>query len=247
MNILKVKDYDEMSRAAADFLVSQLRNKPASTLGLATGETVLGIYHLLSEQYQAGEVDFSSAATINLDEYVGLHADHPDSFQYYMKKHFFSHVNLHPEHCHVPNGCAESTEAECLRYDHLIASLGSIDIQLLGLGTNGHIGFNEPGISFTGKTHCVTLSESTRQANSRFFSSPDQVPTQAITMGIESIMTANHILLCVSGKSKAEILQKVLFGPVTPTVPGSILQTHPHLTVIADMAARQYLPEEYRD
>ncbi len=247
MNILKVKDYEEMSQAAADFLVSQLRNKPASTLGLATGETVLGIYRLLSEQYQAGEVDFSSAATINLDEYVGLHADHPDSFQYYMKKNFFSHVNLHPERCHVPNGCADSIEAECLRYDHLIASLGCMDIQLLGLGTNGHIGFNEPGISFTGKTHCVTLSESTRQANSRFFSSPDQVPTQAITMGIESIMTAKHILLCVSGKSKAEILQKVLFGPVTPTVPGSILQTHPHLTVIADSDARQCLPEACRD
>jgi len=247
LNILKVKDYDEMSRTAADFFVSQLTDKPGSVLGLATGGTVLGIYHLLSERYQAGEIDFSSAKTVNLDEYVGLHADHPDSFHYYMKHHFFSHVNLLPEFCYLPDGCAKSMEDECLRYNRLIASLDGIDIQLLGLGTNGHIGFNEPGTAFHAETHCVTLSESTIQANSRFFTAPDQVPTQAITMGPENIMAAKHILLCVSGDSKAKILPEVLFGPVTPEVPGSILQTHPNLTVIADTEARSCLPEEYRN
>ena len=246
MNIICVQDYQEMSRKAADLLSEQIAIKENSVLGLATGGTVLGIYDQLNQSYRRGALDFSKVSTINLDEYVGLSPDHPDSYRYYMEQNLFSRVNLIPENCHLPNGLAESIEYECLRYDQLIPQLGGIDMLLLGLGCNGHIGFNEPPADFEKETHCVVLSDSTRRANARFFDSLDEVPTHATTMGIKSILQTRHILLCVSGTSKAEILQKVLFGPVTPEVPGSILQTHPNVTVIADRDARSCLPEEYR-
>ena len=246
MKIICARDYQDMSRKAANLLSAQVIIKENAVLGLATGETVLGIYDQLIQWYEKGDIDFSSASSINLDEYVGLAPDHPNSYHRYMKQNFFSRVNINPDRCHLPDGMTDSIDAECLRYDSLIQSLGGIDMQLLGLGCNGHIGFNEPGEAFEKKTHCVTLSESTRKANSRYFSSLEEVPQQAITMGIKSIMQAKRIVLCASGESKAEILEKVLFGPVTPAVPGSILQMHPQLTVVADAAARRCLPEEYR-
>ena len=246
MKIICAKDYQDMSRKAANLLSAQLIMKENAVLGLATGETVLGIYDQLIQWYRKGDLDFSSARTINLDEYVGLSPDHPNSYHYYMAQNFFSQINIPSDCCFLPDGMADSLENECLRYDHLIQQLGGIDMQLLGLGCNGHIGFNEPGEAFEKKTHCVPLSESTRRANSRYFSTLEDVPQLAITMGIKSIMQAQRIVLCVSGKSKAEILREVLFGPVSPSIPGSILQMHPHLTVVADAAARSCLPAEFR-
>lgn len=245
MKIICAKDYNDMSRKAANLLSSQVIIKENSVLGLATGGTVLGIYKQLIEWYEKGDVDFSSAHSINLDEYVGLSPEDPNSYHYFMNQNFFNHVNFSAGHCHLPNGMASSIMEECQSYDCLIEKLCGIDMQLLGLGTNGHIGFNEPHQAFEKKTHCVTLSESTRKTNARFFASPDAVPTHAITMGIKSIMLAKRIVLCVSGESKAKILRDVLFGPVTPAVPGSILQMHPQLIVVADTAARHCLPKEY--
>lgn len=246
MKIICAEDYADMSCKAADLLSEQIILKSDSILGLATGGTVLGIYNHLIQQYQKKHIDFAQIRTVNLDEYTGLSPDDKNSYHWYMKQNFFSHVNLDPSNCYLPDGRAESPAEECSRYEQLIASLGGIDLQLLGLGHNGHIGFNEPGTGFDEKTHLVTLSESTRQANSRFFPAENDIPKQAITMGIKSIMKARRILLCVSGAAKAEILQQVLFGPVTPKIPGSILQMHPDVTVIADMAACSCLPEEYR-
>ena len=246
MKIICARDYQDMSRKAANLLSAQVIIKENAVLGLATGETVLGIYDQLVQWYEKGDIDFSNASSVNLDEYVGLTPDHPNSYHWYMTRNFFSHININPDHCHLPDGMAPSLESECLRYDYLIQQLGGIDMQLLGLGCNGHIGFNEPDQAFEQQTHCVSLNESTRKANSRYFASLAEVPQQAITMGIKSIMQAKRIVLCVSGESKAEILRQVLFGPVTPAVPGSILQMHPQLTVVADASARCCLPEEYR-
>jgi glucosamine-6-phosphate deaminase len=186
---------------------------------------------------QNGDVDFSGVRSVNLDEYVGLAGDHNQSYRYFMDTNLFNQINIHKDNTNVPDGMAADIEAECIRYENLIKELGGIDLQLLGLGHNGHIGFNEPDDYFPLLTHRVQLKESTIKANSRFFENEDQVPREAITMGIKSIMQAKRILLCVSGEAKAEILKKVLSGPVTPEVPGSILQLHPNLTVVADEAA----------
>lgn len=242
MKIIRAKDYKDMSRKAANLLSAQVIINGNSVLGLATGSTVLGIYSQLAEWYKKGDLDFSSVKSVNLDEYVNLAPDDPNSYHYYMNENLFQHVNIAPENHHLPNGMAPSIGEECLRYDKLITDLGGIDMQLLGLGANGHIGFNEPHQEFEKTTHCVNLCESTIAANARFFESPESVPQQAVTMGIKSIMQSKHILLCVSGTKKAQILKKVLFGPVTPAVPGSILQMHPKLTVIADEEACAYLP-----
>ncbi|MBR4862698.1 MAG: glucosamine-6-phosphate deaminase [Firmicutes bacterium] len=246
MKIICTKDYEDLSRKAAELIAEQILLKPDSVLGLATGGTPLGIYRCLTQLYRNDQIDFSSVTTLNLDEYVGMAPDNPGSYAYFMEQNLFSHVNISPERCHIPSGLAKSADAECRRYDQLISVLGGIDLQLLGLGNNGHIGFNEPSDTFTAATHCVALSESTRSANARFFSSLEEVPTQAITMGMNGIMNAKQILLCVSETSKSEILREVLFGPVTPSVPGSVLQYHPNLTVIADADACSCLPSEYR-
>ena len=238
MKIIPAADYQDMSRIAAEFIAAQMKSKENSIFGLATGGTVVEIYHNLVQRYQNGELDFSQIRTVNLDEYVGLGPNHPQSYRYFMEQHLFSLVNLAPDSCHIPDGLAKSIPSECSRYDQLIQQLGGVDLQILGLGTNGHIGFNEPGESFESTTHCVQLSESTRMDNSRFFHSIEEVPIQAITMGTKTILSAKKILLCVSGQAKAEILQEVLFGPVTPSVPGSVLQNHPDVTVIADAEAR---------
>lgn len=233
MKIIKATDYQAMSRKAANIISAQMILHPHSVLGLATGSSPIGTYKQLVEWYQKGDLDFSEVTTINLDEYVGLGPQDEQSYRYFMNHHLFDRVNIRKECTHVPNGLAKDKSAECARYDHLIESVGGIDLQLLGLGYDGHIGFNEPAGAFEKTTHLVDLDESTIQANARFFDSVHQVPKQAITMGIKSIMQAKSILLIVSGADKKEILHQALYGPVTPMIPASILQLHPNLTVVA--------------
>jgi glucosamine-6-phosphate isomerase len=237
MKLIQAKDYKDMSRKAANFLSAQVILKENSVLGLATGGTSEGIYEQLAEWYRKGDIDFSAVSSVNLDEYVGLDGSSERSYRYFMNHHLFRHINIKEGNCHLPDGKAEDIENECKRYDHLIEKLGGIDMQLLGIGENGHIGFNEPDEAFEQMTHCVSLKENTIEANARYFPSRDEVPKQAITMGIKAIMQARSIVLCASGARKADILQKVLFGPVTPEVPGSILQMHPRLIVVADEEA----------
>ena len=226
-----------MSRKAANIISAQVIMKPNCTLGLATGSTPLGIYDQLTEWYKKGDLDFSTVHSVNLDEYRGLPKENDQSYYYFMHKNLFDRVNIRPENTNVPNGMEPDAEKECRRYEKLIADLGGIDLQLLGLGHNGHIGFNEPGEAFEKETHCVDLQERTIEANKRFFDSADEVPRQAYTMGIKTIMQAKKILVAVSGEDKAEIVKKAFFGPVTPAVPASILQMHNDVTVVADEAA----------
>ena len=237
MIIYRAKDYKDMSRKAANIISAQVIMKPNCTLGLATGSTPLGIYDQLTEWYKKGDLDFSAVHSVNLDEYRGLPKENDQSYYYFMHKNLFDRVNIRPENTNVPNGMEPDAEKECRRYEKLIADLGGIDLQLLGLGHNGHIGFNEPGEAFEKETHCVDLQERTIEANKRFFESADEVPRQAYTMGIKTIMQAKKILVAVSGEDKAEIVKKAFFGPVTPAVPASILQMHNDVTVVADEAA----------
>ena len=237
MIIYEAKDYKDMSRKAANIISAQVIMKPNCTLGLATGSTPLGIYDQLTEWYKKGDLDFSAVHSVNLDEYRGLPKENDQSYYYFMHKNLFDRVNIRSENTNVPNGMEPDAEKECRRYEKLIADLGGIDLQLLGLGHNGHIGFNEPGEAFEKETHCVDLQERTIEANKRFFESADEVPRQAYTMGIKTIMQAKKILVAVSGEDKAEIVKKAFFGPVTPTVPASILQMHNDVTVVADEAA----------
>lgn len=235
MKYIKAKDYQEMSRKAAHIISAQIIGKPNSVLGLATGSTPIDTYKQLIEWHKEGDLDFSTITSVNLDEYCGLTGESDQSYRYFMNKNLFDHVNINKERTYVPNGMAADPTAEGKQYDELIASLGGIDLQLLGLGHNGHIGFNEPDDFFEAATHCVQLSEKTIEANQRFFASRDEVPKSAITMGMKGIMQAKKVLLIVNGKDKADILDKALNGPVTPQVPASILQLHPDLTVVASV------------
>ncbi len=237
MKIIQAADYADMSRKAANILSAQIILFPRSVLGLATGATPLGIYHQLIEWYRKGDVNFSEAYSVNLDEYCALSPDNEQSYHYYMRHNFFDHINLPDGHIHIPDGTAEDYTAECMRYDNLITALGGIDLQLLGLGHTGHIGFNEPDASFGKMTHRVTLAQKTIDANARFFKNADEVPRFAITLGIRAIMHAKKILLVASGTDKGDILERALFGPITPAVPASILQLHPEVVVVADSAA----------
>lgn len=232
MNIIETKDYMELSRKVANIVSAQVILKPTSVLGLATGSTPIGTYKQLIEWYNKGDIDFSKVNTVNLDEYCGLSTSNDQSYRYFMNHNLFNHININTENTHVPNGLASDMEAECKRYDKLITDLGGIDIQLLGIGLNGHIGFNEPDISFEKTTHIVDLDDSTIQANSRFFDSIDDVPKKAITMGIKSIMQSKKVILIANGPEKKDIVEKALYGPVNPDVPASILQFHPDLTVV---------------
>lgn len=241
MRILFTEDYDAMSRKAANILSAQVTLKPASVLGLATGSTPIGTYKHLIARYEKGDLDFSQVKSINLDEYVGLAPDHDQSYRYFMQTNFFDHINIAPENTNVPGGLAADLEAECRRYNDVIHQLGPIDIQLLGMGRNGHIGFNEPGEAFELETHVVDLAPSTIEANARFFASADEVPRQALTMGIKTIMQAKRVLVAVSGQDKAEAVKKAFTGPVTPRVPASILQLHPDVIVVGDQAALSLL------
>lgn len=232
MNLIKASGYKDLSRKAANVISAQVILKPGSVLGLATGSTPIGTYEQLIEWYEKGDIDFSRVVSVNLDEYCGLSPENTQSYRYFMNEHFFSHINIKVENTHVPNGLAANLEEECLRYEKLITDLGGIDLQLLGIGHNGHIGFNEPGHSFEKTTHVVELNETTRKANARFFDGIEDVPQKAVTMGIKSIMQSKKILLVANGPDKQDIIQKALFGPVTPDVPASILQFHPDVTVV---------------
>jgi len=237
MKIYKAKDYKDMSRKAANIISAQVIMKPNCVLGLATGSTPIGTYDQLVEWYNKGDLDFSEVTTVNLDEYKGLPRTNDQSYYYFMHQHLFDRVNIDPERTNVPNGMEPDAEKECGRYEGLIRSLGGVDLQLLGLGHNGHIGFNEPGEAFEKETHCVDLTESTIEANKRFFASADDVPKQAYTMGIKTIMQAKKILIVVNGENKADIVERAFFGPVTPEVPASILQLHNDVTLVGDEAA----------
>lgn len=242
MQIYRAKDYEDMSKKAANIIASQVVLKPDCVLGLATGSTPIGAYKNLVEKYEQGELDFSQVTTVNLDEYKGLPRENDQSYYYFMHDNLFDHVNVKPENTHLPDGTKEDADEECARYEELIRSLGGQDLQLLGLGHNGHIGFNEPDAIFEKETHCVDLQESTIEANKRFFDSADDVPKQAYTMGIGTIMQAKKILVVVSGEDKADTVAKAFFGPVTPEVPASILQFHKDVILVADEAALSKVP-----
>lgn len=246
MRIYEAKDYQDMSRKAANILAAQVILKPDCVLGLATGSSPIGTYDQLVEGYTRGDLDFSEVKTVNLDEYIGLDHGDEQSYYYFMHSHLFDRINIDPANTNVPDGMAEDIDAECGRYEELIRSLGGVDIQLLGIGRNGHIGFNEPADAFDRMTHCVDLTESTIEANKRFFASADDVPRQAVSMGIGTIMKAKKILLIACGEDKAEAVAKSFFGPVTPEVPASILQFHSDVVVIADTAALSKCPGRER-
>ncbi|MCI9678839.1 MAG: glucosamine-6-phosphate deaminase [Oscillospiraceae bacterium] len=237
MKIYVTEDYQGMSRKAANIVSAQVILNPSSVLGLATGSTPIGMYKQLIAWYKKNDLDFAQVKSVNLDEYVGLPPTHDQSYRYFMQTNLFDHINIDPASTNVPNGLAEDPEAECERYNQIIRSTGGIDIQVLGMGHNGHIGFNEPGDAFELETHVVDLTDRTIDANARFFASRDEVPRKAITMGIKSIMQARRILVVVSGEDKADIVKTAFTGPVTPKVPASILQMHPDVLLVGDKAA----------
>ena len=237
MRIIRTKDYDDMSRKAANIIAAQIVSKPDCVLGLATGSTPIGTYKNLVAAYESGDLDFSAVKSVNLDEYKGLPRENDQSYFYFMHDNLFKHVNIDLANTHLPDGTEPDSDKACAEYEAIIDSVGGQDLQLLGLGHNGHIGFNEPNDEFDKLTHCVDLQESTIEANKRFFASADDVPKQAYTMGIGTIMKAKKILVVVSGADKAQIVKDAFFGPVTPHVPASILQFHPDVTVVADEAA----------
>ena len=237
MKIIKAKDYKDMSRKAANIISAQIIMKPNCVLGLATGSTPIGTYDQLVEWYNKGDLDFSEVTTVNLDEYKGLTRKNDQSYYYFMNDKLFSRVNVNKERTFLPDGMEPDSDKACRDYNEIIASVGGVDLQLLGLGHNGHIGFNEPGTTFEAETHCVDLTESTIKANQRFFASMDEVPKQAYTMGIKTIMQAKKILIVISGEDKAEIVKEAFFGPITPKVQASVLQLHNDVIVVADEAA----------
>ncbi|MCY6484178.1 glucosamine-6-phosphate deaminase [Clostridium aestuarii] len=241
MRIMILKDYNEMSKKAAKILASQVILKPNSILGLATGSTPVGMYNELIKFYNANEIDFSEVKTFNLDEYYGLNKNNEQSYYYFMMNNFFKHVNINLQNINIPNGMAEDIEKECFEYEEKILQSGGIDIQVLGIGANGHIGFNEPDVNFEASTHLVELEESTIKANSRFFKYIDEVPKKAISMGMKTIMQSKQIILLASGKNKAEVIKNAIEGKITPTVPASILQLHTNVTFIIDEAAASKL------
>jgi len=228
---------EQLHEAAAQTIIRLLRQKPDAVLGLATGGTPIGIYEALAAAARRGEVSFARATTFNLDEYVGLPPGHPESYRYYMDQHLFRHIDIPPERTHIPDGNAADLERECERYERLLKTAGRIDLMLLGLGHNGHIGFNEPGRVLHSKTHVTVLHPKTREANARFFRTPEEVPTRAITMGLGSIFKARTILLVVKGADKADIVHRALTGPLTTECPASLLQLHPGLVVMLDEGA----------
>jgi len=241
MRIYKATDYHDMSRKAANIISAQVIMKPNCVLGLATGSTPEGIYRQLIEWFNKGDLDFSETRTVNLDEYKDLNDENDQSYAYYMKEKLFRHINIKPGNYYLPNGMALNVEKECARYDKVLRSLPSVDLQLLGLGQNGHIGFNEPEEAYEKGTHLVKLTASTVESNSRFFARYEDIPQYAYTMGIKNIMQARKVLIAVSGKNKAKILHDVINGPITPRVPASVLQLHNDVTIVADEEALSFL------
>ena len=238
MRIIEVENYEKMSQLAAGMLGAQVLLKPDCVLGLATGSSPIRTYELLAEQCAAGLLDFSQVRTVNLDEYCGLKPDDPQSYRYFMDTNLFDKVNIDPAKINLPDGTNPDAEDACAKYNQIIHAVGGIDLQLLGIGHDGHIGFNEPGEAFELETHCVNLTAETIEANKRFFDgNVDLVPKQAYTMGIKTIMQARKVLMVANGAGKAEIVKKAFFGPVTPEVPASILQMHPDFTLVGDEEA----------
>ncbi|GAB2532600.1 glucosamine-6-phosphate deaminase [Gracilibacillus alcaliphilus] len=233
MELIKAKDYQDMSKKAAQFIIEKVKANPKAVLGLATGGTPVQTYANIVEEHQKNDTTYQGVTSFNLDEYIGLPVEDPNSYHYYMNKHLFSHIDIPDTQVFLPNGLAADLTEECSAYEDLIKQHGGIDLQLLGLGHNGHIGFNEPGTPFEQRTHVVDLAESTIKANARFFDKLEEVPRQAITAGIRTIMDSKEMLLIVSGEQKREALQHLLHGEVTTDFPASILQQHPHVTVIA--------------
>ena len=242
MRLYRAKNYEDMSRKAANIISAQVILKPDCVLGLATGSTPIGAYKQLIESYNRGDLDFSEVTTVNLDEYRGLPRENDQSYYYFMHKNLFDHVNLRKDHSFLPDGTEPDSEKACSAYDAVIRQVGGIDLQLLGIGRNGHIGFNEPADQFSLETHCVDLTPSTIDANKRFFEREEDVPRQAYTMGIKTIMQAKKVLLVASGEDKAQALYDSFCGPVTPAVPASILQYHKNVFVVADEAALSKMP-----
>ncbi len=237
IKIVRARDYKDMSRKAANIISAQVILKPDCVLGLATGDSPIGTYQQLIDWYNKGDVDFSQVRTYNLDEYYGIADDDPQSYHYFMNKYFFSQINIDPANVHVPAGSNTDIEDACSSFDKMVAEAGFCDLQLLGIGRNGHIGFNEPDDVFSKGTHCVDLTESTIEANSRLFEREEDVPRRAYTMGVQTIMNARSILVVANGDKKAQAVYDMCFGPVTPKCPASILQLHTNVTVVADEEA----------
>lgn len=242
------KTETEAGKRAAEIMAEVIKNRPAALIGLATGSTPLNMYAELVRMYSLGELSFKEVKSVNLDEYVGLPRSHDQSYAYFMHENLFNHIDIQEENTHIPSGTAADPREECERYDRLLDRVGRVDIQLLGIGHNGHIAFNEPDSHFPKDTTLVSLTDSTVSANSRFFDSEDDVPRQAISMGIGRILRAERILLLATGAAKADILEKALFGRVTPEVPASILQFYQgELTVVADEKAFAVIKEKHPD
>jgi len=241
MELIVVKNYEEMSKKAASIISSQVVIEPNSVLGLATGDTPLGMYKELIKKYKENEVDFSKVKTFNLDEYYGLERDNIQSYYFYMINNFFKFINIDSNNINIPNGTSNDIEEDCLNYERKIKEAGGIDIQVLGIGVNGHIGFNEPNVNFEAQTHLVNLNENTIKSNARFFNSIDEVPKKAISMGIKTILQSKKIILLASGESKAEAVYNTVKGKISPEIPSSILQLHQNVTIILDESAAKLL------
>lgn len=246
ITIFVTEDYESMSKKAANMVAGQMNLKTDSVLGLATGSTPEGMYKELVTLYKNNDIDFSDITSFNLDEYYQLSPENDQSYAYYMNKHLFSHVNMKEEAIHIPSGIAEDIDAVCADYDRMIEEKDNIDIQVLGIGTNGHIGFNEPDVKFEAGTHLVELDQETIEANSRFFDSVDDVPKKAISMGIRNIMHAKKLVLIANGPAKADVLCQMLFGPVTPNVPASVIQLHNDATIILEKEAATCVVSELK-
>lgn len=241
LNIIKTDNYEEMSRIASNKIIELIKKKPNAVLGLATGGTPEGVYQMLIKDHELNGTSYKYVKTINLDEYIGLDKMDKQSYYTFMHEKLFSHIDIQPENTNVPNGMASDIEAETERYESFIHEIGGIDLQILGIGHNGHIAFNEPGTPFSSTTHVIKLAENTRQANARFFNSIDEVPTHAITMGIQSIMDSKEIILLASGASKAEAIKKLVHGEISEEFPASVLRNHKDITVIVDKDAAQLI------
>lgn len=237
MKIVRARDYDDMSRKVANLIAAQVILKPTTILGLATGTTPIGTYQQLIKAYENGDLDFSQVRTYNLDEYRGLTHDDPQSYHFFMNDQLFNHINIDPANVHVPDGSNPDADAACGEYDRMVEEAGYCDLQLLGIGRNGHIGFNEPDEVFSKGTHCVDLTQSTIEANARLFEREEDVPRQAYTMGTQTIMNARMVVVAANGENKAQAVHDMCFGPITPQCPASILQLHPNVVVVADEEA----------
>ncbi|MGJ7919720.1 glucosamine-6-phosphate deaminase [Neobacillus sp. LXY-4] len=237
MKIIEVNNYQEMSQKAAEYIIDKVCHFPRITLGLATGGTPIGTYKNIIEDHKKNGTSYQNVTTFNLDEYIGLSPENKNSYRYFMNEQLFNHIDINKKNTHVPHGNVEDYQKECTRFEELISKHGGIDLQILGIGSNGHIGFNEPGTSFTSTTHIVNLAPSTIKANARYFNRLEDVPTKAITMGISTIMKSKEIILLVSGENKSEALSKLLSAGVQESFPASVLKNHPYVTIIADKAA----------